>query len=88
MEKIKPTSVLENSTVFFGKHTLDFWETFTPFSPSYSAFKMRRTCTKKQGQVPVSQILAFYVADFQHLTILPLQLAARLLGDADYQLFT
>ena len=37
---------------------------------SYSAFGTGRICTKNEGQVPVSQILALYIANFQHVSII------------------
>ena len=39
-------------------------------------------------QVPVIQTLAFLVANFQHLAIIPRQQPVRRLTDADYQILT
>jgi len=41
--------------------------------PSWTAFRMCRTCRKEARQVPVRQVLASYFANFQHLSIILLQ---------------
>ena len=42
--------------------------------PSWTAF---RTCRKEARQVPVCQVLASYFANFQHLSIITLQLPVQ-----------
>ncbi len=34
--------------------------------PSWTAFRMCRTCRKEARQVPVRQVLASYFANYQH----------------------
>ena len=41
---------------------------------------------KSQGQVPITQILALFVTNFQHVSFILLLLPVPLLIDADYQI--
>jgi hypothetical protein len=56
--------------------------------PSWTAFRTCRTCRKEARQVPVRQVLASYFANFQHLSIIPLQQPVRRLTGTDFQHLT
>ena len=65
----KQMNGLGNTLLILGNTLLILGNTLLILA-SYSAFGTGRICTKNEGQVPVSQILALYIANFQHVSII------------------
>ena len=72
---------LGNTPSFFGKHLPLFCQLILHLERAKHA-------QKEQGQVPVSQILALCVANFQHFPFILLRQPARRLTGTEYQHFT